>query len=119
MKEIGKICVLVAVIAAYYFCGGFAPPVDRYMGKLFRVMDVLLLFGLYGALWGGNVQIGVLQPVSLRPIFILLGCLAILGVFIVTVATRSDRKPHPAIAVPNVTNAPSLMSCPTKRQPRC
>ena len=101
MRQTLKLCIFLAALVAYYFCGGFASPMERGMLRFFATVDVVFLFGLIGALWAGNVRIGVLQPVSLRGIFIALGCLVVIGAFVVTIATREDRKSPPYSPFPN------------------
>jgi hypothetical protein len=93
MKHVGKICLFVAAVAVYYFCGGFASPRERGMVRFFDAVDLTFAVGLIGAVWGGNTRIGILQPTSMRGIFIGLGCIAVIGALVVTIATRQDRKP--------------------------
>ena len=63
--------------------------------RLCFVIDLFFLVGAALALWRGSVPFGTLHPVSLRGIFITLGGLAMVGAFVVMVATREDRAGTP------------------------
>ena len=109
VKQVIKIAMFVALLAIYWFYGGFAPARDRSLVRLCFVVDIFFLAGGVCALWGGSVPIGILHPVSLRGIFIALGGVAMAGAFVVMVTTREDRAgaPHWPFDRPRTRSATS------------
>ena len=64
-----------------------------------NVHAVIYMFGAVITLWFGGEPIGTLQPVTLRPIFVILGAILMLGMFILMLTTRDftrqlDRGEH-------------------------
>ena len=90
MKQIAKIVAFVALLALYWFYGGFVWTKDFLLWRLCDLVDIAFVFGAVAVCWG-NAQIGVLHPVSFRPIFIALGTLAMAGAFAVMLAATEDR----------------------------
>jgi hypothetical protein len=84
MKMMLKILVFVALIAVYFAVAG-APSWQTMFG---RKLAVIYGAGAVIALWVGGQPIGTLQPVSLRPIFIAVGVILMLAVFILMFTTR-------------------------------
>ena len=95
VKQIVKVALFLALLAIYWFYGGFASPRDRSLLRFCIVVDVIFIAGAALALWGGSVPIGILHPMSFRGIAIALGGLAMAGSFVVLVATREDRAGNP------------------------
>ncbi len=53
---------------------------------------VIYAFGAVLTLWLGDRRIGTLDPVSLRPIFIALGVILMVAVFVLMLATRDTAR---------------------------
>jgi len=84
MKMTLKVLVFVALLVVYFAVAG-APSWETLFG---RKLSVIYGAGAVIALWVGGQPIGTLQPVSLRPIFIAVGVILMLAVFILMFTTR-------------------------------
>lgn len=84
LKMAFKVLALVALVAVYFFVAG-TPGWETLFG---RKLAVVYGAGAVIALWGGGQPTGTLQPVSLRPVFITVGILLMLAVFVVMFTTR-------------------------------
>ena len=98
MKMTLRVLVFVALMAVYLAFAG-APGWQTLLG---RKLTVIYGAGAVLALWVGGQPIGTLQPVSLRPIFITVGVILMLGVFILMLSTKDVVKssaggPHHAL----------------------
>ena len=75
-------------MALYLFLAG-KPGWNTLFG---RKLMAIYAFGAVIALWFGREPIGTLQPVTLRPIFIALGVILMLAMFILMLTTRDTAK---------------------------
>ena len=84
MKTTLKILTLIALLAFYLSLAG--PPTWR---TLFgQKLLVVYGFGAAMALWFGGRRIGTLDPISLRPIFVVLGVILMAAAFLIMFETR-------------------------------
>jgi hypothetical protein len=88
MRTVLKILAFAALMGLYLFFAG-GPVWNTLFG---RKLAVIYAFGAVIALWFGRDAIGTLQPVSLRPIFVVLGVILMLGIFILMLTTRDVAK---------------------------
>ena len=84
MKTILKTLGFIAVIGVYYFVAGTPAWHTNYGIKL----AVIYQFGAVIAFWLGDKRIGTLDPISLRPIFIALGVILMVAMFVLMFQTR-------------------------------
>jgi hypothetical protein len=88
MRTFLKILAFAALMGLYLLFAG-RPGWHTLFG---RKLAVTYGFGAVIALWFGREPIGTLQPVTLRPIFILAGAMLMLGMFILMLTTRDVAK---------------------------
>src|SRR5438046_2051800 len=91
MKGIAKVALFLALIGIFWACSGFVPAAEQSMWKLHSVIEVAYIAGAVIALWFGGEPIGTLQPISLRPIYILCGVLLMVAAFCAMLAVRSEK----------------------------
>jgi hypothetical protein len=88
MRTLLKILAFAALMSLYLLFAGRSG-----WHTLFgRKLAVIYGFGAVIALWFGREPIGTLQPVTLRPIFIVFGAILMLGMFILMLTTRDVAK---------------------------
>jgi hypothetical protein len=94
-----KILTFFALVGFYFLFAG-APALDTLYG---RKLAVIYGFGAVMALWFGGEPIGTLDPISLRSIFIALGAILMVMIFILMFETRDTAKQLQEIhgSVPN------------------
>jgi len=88
MKTTLKILVFVALLVLYLSFAGALGWHTLYGRKLLVIYE----FGAVMALWFGGQRIGTLDQISLRPIFITLGVILMLTMFILMVETRDTAR---------------------------
>ena len=84
IKTFLKIIVFVALVSLYVLLAG-RPGWHTLFGRKLAGFYVL---GALMACWFGGQPIGTLQPVTLRPIFIVLGAILMGGIFVLMLTTR-------------------------------
>jgi len=86
-----KFALFLALIGIFWACSGFVPAAEQSMWKLHSVIEVAYIAGAVIALWFGGEPIGTLQPISLRPIYILCGVVLMVAAFCAMLAVRSEK----------------------------
>lgn len=87
MKTTLKVVTFVALIAVYWAFGGFDRSEER-PGRLHSAITAIYIVGAIIALCEGGEPIGNLHPVSLRPVFMVVGALLMLAAFVAMIATN-------------------------------
>jgi uncharacterized membrane protein YfcA len=88
MKNIFKVLVFIALIGAYFYFAGASGWQTLYGRKL----AVIYGFGAVITLWLGGERIGTFDPISLRPIFIVLGLILMVVIFVLMFETRDEAR---------------------------
>ena len=88
MKTVLKVLVFAALMGLYFFFAG-APGWETLYG---RKLSVIYAFGAVMALWFGEERIGTLDPISLRPVFIILGVVLMVAMFVLMFTTRDTAR---------------------------
>ena len=73
MKTALKLLIFATLMCIYWAFSGFHISSARSMGCLFITMDVVYFVGAIIAVFLGDKSFGTLDPISLRPIFIVWG----------------------------------------------
>ena len=84
MKNLAKTITLLLLIGMYLLAAGGPGWRTLYGQKL----AVIYVFGAVMALWFGGKRIGTLEPTTMRPLFIALGVLLMLAMFILMLNSR-------------------------------
>jgi uncharacterized membrane protein YfcA len=79
-----KGATFLALMCVYFYFAG-RPAWDTLFG---RKLAVWFGAGAVVALWVGGQRTGALEPVSLRPIFVLVGGVVMIAVFVLMLSTR-------------------------------
>jgi len=88
MKMTFKIVAFVALLSIYFLVSGATGWHSLYGRKLV----VIYGFGAVLALWVGGEPIGMFRPITLRPIFMAVGIIIMLAVFILMYLTRDEAR---------------------------
>jgi len=86
-----KFALFLGLIGIFWACSGFMPAAERSMRKLHIMIELGYIAGAVVALWFGGEPIGTLQPISLRPIYILCGVILMVAAFCAMLAVRSEK----------------------------
>jgi len=84
MKNLAKVLIFLALMSIYLFVVGGPGWRTLYGQKL----AVIYGLGAVMALWFGGQPIGTLEPTTMRPLFIVLGALAMIAMFILMLGSR-------------------------------
>jgi hypothetical protein len=88
MKNFGKVLTFLALMCLYLLIAGGPGWRTLYGQKLVVVYG----FGAVIALWFGGRSIGTLQPITMRPVFIALGAVMMIVMFMLMLGSRDLMK---------------------------
>jgi hypothetical protein len=98
-----RIAVFIVLLGVFWALGGFVPPevspqvsVKQDPRPIWALAIILYIVGAGVAVWADKT-IGMLQPVSLRPLFVILGLALMLLALLPTLSRRvaPSQRPNP------------------------
>jgi hypothetical protein len=102
MRPLIRILVFIALLGGFWALGGFVSPqvspqvsVKQDPRPIWALAIVLYIVGAGVAVWADKT-IGVLQPVSLRPLYVILGIALMLLALLPTLGRLAAPSPRPS-----------------------